>query len=68
MSARPRNSPCATGRRSWAVDSFRRLAALTPSTVCFGHGDPLTQDAAAVLYASARGSADGDSGLEVEHG
>lgn len=45
-----------------------RLAALGPSTVCFGHGDPLvtdgTTDAAAVLYASA----DRDTGLQIEHG
>ncbi|MCP3818706.1 MBL fold metallo-hydrolase [Streptomyces sp. A3M-1-3] len=62
--------------RARAVASFRRLAALAPSTVCFGHGDPLTQDAAAVLKASADASADdstddstdGDSGFEVEHG
>ncbi|MFF1838955.1 MBL fold metallo-hydrolase [Streptomyces sp. NPDC058231] len=50
--------------RAEALVSFRRLAALTPSTVCFGHGDPLTADAAAVL----RTSADRDSGLQVEHG
>ncbi|MEU6019307.1 MBL fold metallo-hydrolase [Streptomyces sp. NPDC047515] len=50
--------------RARAVASFRRLAALEPATVCFGHGDPLTADAAAVL----RASADRDSGLQVEHG
>lgn len=50
--------------RARAADSFRRLAALEPSTVCFGHGDPLTEDAAAVLRASAHG----DAGFEVEHG
>ncbi|WP_434587704.1 MBL fold metallo-hydrolase [Streptomyces sp. A5-4] len=49
--------------RKRALASFRRLAALAPSTVCFGHGDPLTDDAAAVL----RASADRDSGLQVEH-
>ncbi|MDI9887050.1 MBL fold metallo-hydrolase [Streptomyces sp. HNM0645] len=35
--------------RERAVDSVRRLASLAPSTVCFGHGDPLAEDAAAVL-------------------
>lgn len=50
--------------RAEALVSFRRLAALAPSTVCFGHGDPLDVDAAAVL----RASADRDSGLQVEHG
>lgn len=50
--------------REQAAASFRRLAALEPATVCFGHGDPLTEDAAAVL----RASADGDAGLQVEHG
>lgn len=50
--------------RPQAVASFRRLAALEPATVCFGHGDPLTVDTAAVL----RASADRDSGLQVEHG
>ncbi|KPI02269.1 beta-lactamase domain protein [Actinobacteria bacterium OV450] len=33
--------------------SFQRLAALAPSVACFGHGDPLTQDAAAALLAAA---------------
>lgn len=50
--------------RAQAVASFRRLAALEAATVCFGHGDPLTDDAAAVM----RASADGDPGLQVEHG
>lgn len=45
--------------RAQAQASMRRLASLRPSTVCFGHGDPLTEDAAAVLLASA----DGDPGL-----
>ncbi|MET7713857.1 MBL fold metallo-hydrolase [Streptomyces sp. NPDC005407] len=45
--------------RARAEVSMRRLASLAPSTVCFGHGDPLTEDAAAVL----RASADGDPGL-----
>ncbi|HET6856347.1 MAG TPA: MBL fold metallo-hydrolase [Streptomyces sp.] len=49
--------------RERALASFRRLAALAPGTVCFGHGDPLTADAAAVM----RASADRDSGLQVEH-
>ncbi|MCX5383885.1 MBL fold metallo-hydrolase [Streptomyces sp. NBC_00083] len=50
--------------RERALASFRRLAALGADTVCFGHGDPLTEDAAAVMKASA----DRDSGLQVEHG
>lgn len=50
--------------RARAVASFRRPAVLEPATVCFGHGDPLTVDTAAVL----RASADRDSGLQVEHG
>ncbi|MDJ0460297.1 MBL fold metallo-hydrolase [Streptomyces sp. H27-C3] len=49
--------------RERALASYHRLAALAPTTVCFGHGDPLTDDAAAVL----RASADRDSGLQVEH-
>ncbi|MFD3804580.1 MBL fold metallo-hydrolase [Streptomyces sp. NPDC058611] len=39
--------------RARAVDSFRRLAALAPSTACFGHGDPLTVDTAAALAKAA---------------
>ncbi|MBD0743811.1 MBL fold metallo-hydrolase [Streptomyces sp. CBMA152] len=35
--------------RAQAQASFRRLAALAPSVACFGHGDPLTTDAAKVL-------------------
>ncbi|WP_260147485.1 MBL fold metallo-hydrolase [Streptomyces sp. CEV 2-1] len=50
--------------REQAVASFRRLAALEPATVCFGHGDPVTAGTAAVL----RASADRDSGLQIEHG
>lgn len=50
--------------REQAVTSFQRLAALEPATVCFGHGDPLTTDAAAVL----RASADRYAGLQIEHG
>ncbi|MFD9561416.1 MBL fold metallo-hydrolase [Streptomyces sp. NPDC059994] len=36
-----------------AQASFRRLAALAPSVACFGHGDPLTRDAAKVLRETA---------------
>jgi glyoxylase-like metal-dependent hydrolase (beta-lactamase superfamily II) len=50
--------------RERALASFRRLADLGADTVCFGHGDPLTENAAAVMKASA----DRDSGLQVEHG
>ncbi|MFD3539229.1 MBL fold metallo-hydrolase [Streptomyces sp. NPDC058662] len=39
--------------RARAIESFRRLAALTPSTACFGHGDPLTTDTAAALATAA---------------
>lgn len=39
--------------RAAARASMRRLASLSPSTLCFGHGDPLTEDAAAVLRAAA---------------
>ncbi|MFF8845551.1 MBL fold metallo-hydrolase [Streptomyces sp. NPDC015127] len=49
--------------RPTAQESMRRLASLAPSTVCFGHGDPLTEDAAAVLLAAAEASADGGAGL-----
>jgi glyoxylase-like metal-dependent hydrolase (beta-lactamase superfamily II) len=45
--------------RALAKVSMRRLASLAPSTVCFGHGDPLTENAAARLSASA----DRDAGL-----
>ncbi|MFE6494200.1 MBL fold metallo-hydrolase [Streptomyces sp. NPDC057748] len=38
--------------RAQAVASFRRLAALEPATVCFGHGEPLTADAPALLRAA----------------
>ncbi|MFK0220302.1 MBL fold metallo-hydrolase [Streptomyces vinaceus] len=40
--------------RAQAQASFRRLAALSPEVACFGHGDPLTDDAAAVLLAATR--------------
>ncbi|QIP87796.1 MBL fold metallo-hydrolase [Streptomyces sp. Tu 2975] len=39
--------------RAAALASMRRLASLAPSTVCFGHGEPLTEDSAAVLLAAA---------------
>lgn len=39
--------------RARAAASTRTLAALAPDTVCFGHGDPLTRNAAAVLSAAA---------------
>ncbi|GAA1370208.1 hypothetical protein [Streptomyces beijiangensis] len=32
--------------RTRAIASCRRLATLAPDTVCFGHGDPLTENAA----------------------
>jgi glyoxylase-like metal-dependent hydrolase (beta-lactamase superfamily II) len=44
--------------RAAALASMRRLASLAPSTVCFGHGEPLTEDSAAVLLA-ASGAATG---------
>jgi hypothetical protein len=37
-----------------AAASFRRLAALSAEVACFGHGEPLTGDAAAVLAAAAQ--------------
>ncbi|MFJ7156346.1 MBL fold metallo-hydrolase [Streptomyces sp. NPDC101118] len=39
--------------RERALASFRRLAALAPDTVCFGHGDPVTEGAAAALKEAA---------------
>ncbi|GAA2938332.1 MBL fold metallo-hydrolase [Streptomyces enissocaesilis] len=39
--------------REEAVASFRRLAALEVETVCVPHGEPLTEDAGAVLRAAA---------------
>ncbi|MFG2331590.1 MBL fold metallo-hydrolase [Streptomyces sp. NPDC048604] len=39
--------------REQARASMRRLAELAPSVVCFGHGVPLTENAAAVLKAAA---------------
>ncbi|MFG2219901.1 MBL fold metallo-hydrolase [Streptomyces sp. NPDC048685] len=35
-----------------------------PATVCFGHGEPLTADAAVLM----RASADRDARLQIEHG
>ena len=39
--------------RAQAAASFRRLAGLRVGVSCFGHGEPLTQDAAAALEAAA---------------
>ncbi|WP_411977105.1 MBL fold metallo-hydrolase [Streptomyces solicathayae] len=39
--------------RERARESMRLLAELAPSVVCFGHGVPLTEDAAAVLKQAA---------------
>jgi glyoxylase-like metal-dependent hydrolase (beta-lactamase superfamily II) len=39
--------------RKQTVDSFHRLAELDVQTAVFGHGDPLTADAGAVLQAAA---------------
>ncbi|MGW5928308.1 MBL fold metallo-hydrolase [Streptomyces anulatus] len=39
--------------RAEAAATFRRLAALAPRTVCVGHGDPLTENAAAEMVAAA---------------
>ena len=40
--------------RVQAAASFRRLAGLSVAVACFGHGEPLTHDAGAVLQAAAR--------------
>ncbi|MFI0980519.1 MBL fold metallo-hydrolase [Streptomyces sp. NPDC021093] len=46
--------------REQALATMRRLASLAPSVACFGHGDPLTQDAGTTLLAAAeRASAAG---------
>ncbi|WP_443069306.1 MBL fold metallo-hydrolase [Streptomyces sp. NBC_01362] len=50
--------------RAQTVASFRRPAALEPATVCFGHGEPLTADSAALM----RASADRYARLQIEHG
>ncbi|MFD5349620.1 MBL fold metallo-hydrolase [Streptomyces anulatus] len=39
--------------RAEAAATFRRLAALAPRTVCVGHGDPLTENAATEMEAAA---------------
>ncbi|MFC9190361.1 hypothetical protein ACPXCO_29515 [Streptomyces cyaneofuscatus] len=49
---RPKNATTATAGAP-AQETFRRLAALEARTVCFGHGDPLTEDAAAVMREAA---------------
>ncbi|WP_149183010.1 MBL fold metallo-hydrolase [Streptomyces sp. TRM49041] len=43
--------------RPRAMASMRRLATLPVRAVCFGHGDPLTTDAASVLRAAAQATA-----------
>ena len=40
--------------RAQAATSFRRLAGLSVTVACFGHGEPVTRDAAAALEAAAR--------------
>jgi glyoxylase-like metal-dependent hydrolase (beta-lactamase superfamily II) len=40
--------------RAQAAASFRRLAGLSVAVACFGHGEPLTHDPAAVLEAAAQ--------------
>ncbi|PRH80337.1 MBL fold metallo-hydrolase [Streptomyces solincola] len=47
--------------REGAKAAMRRFAALAPTTVCFGHGDPPTDDAAAVLRAAAERDAAPDA-------
>lgn len=41
--------------RAQAADSLRRLATLDVSMACFGHGDPVTHDAATALRSAAQG-------------
>jgi hypothetical protein len=60
------NADCAE-----AAASFRRLAGLSVAVACFGHGDPLTGDASAVLGAAAQSlpaglHADGDQNDEQQ--
>lgn len=43
--------------RARAIGTFRRLAALAPSTARFGHGDPLTENTAEALAKAAREAA-----------
>ncbi|GGW36948.1 hypothetical protein GCM10010381_22030 [Streptomyces xantholiticus] len=50
--------------RAAAQVSMRRLASLAPSTVCFGHGDPITENAAAALAAATLRAPSGESGPE----
>jgi glyoxylase-like metal-dependent hydrolase (beta-lactamase superfamily II) len=45
--------------RAQAAASFRRLTALDTAVACFGHGEPLTRDAATRLQAAARTPAGG---------
>jgi glyoxylase-like metal-dependent hydrolase (beta-lactamase superfamily II) len=57
--------------RAQAAASFRRLAGLDVAVACFGHGEPLTQDATAAPRAAAQWvpadlSASGLSGLNRE--
>jgi glyoxylase-like metal-dependent hydrolase (beta-lactamase superfamily II) len=40
--------------RAQAIDSFRKLADLDVDVACFGHGDPVRSDAAAVLRAATQ--------------
>jgi hydroxyacylglutathione hydrolase len=49
-----------TADRAESRRSIRKLAALEASTICFGHGRPLTKDTAAKINAFA-------AGLPVEH-
>jgi hypothetical protein len=39
--------------RSRAIESFRRLTELHVETACFGHGDPLTDEASKAARAAA---------------
>jgi glyoxylase-like metal-dependent hydrolase (beta-lactamase superfamily II) len=43
------------GDRAQAAASFRKLAGLSVAVACFGHGEPLTEDAAATLAAARCG-------------
>ena len=40
--------------RAQAAASFRQLAGLDAEIACFGHGEPVTQGAAAQLQAAAQ--------------
>jgi glyoxylase-like metal-dependent hydrolase (beta-lactamase superfamily II) len=48
--------------RAGAAASFRRLAALDIAVACFGHGEPLTDGAAAKFRAAAEETRAQDSG------